>query len=368
MTALEGGVGALGDRERAGRADDRAAEPRRERRPHRRRRASLYGGTYNQLHYTFPKLGVEVSFIDDPDDLDAWTAAIRPNTKAFYGESIGNPKGDILDFEGVADGRARQRHPARHRQHARDRRTSCQPLQHGADIVVHSATKFIGGHGTSIGGIIVDGGKFDYVGQRPLPELHRARPELPRPRVLAAARAAAARAVHPQGAAAVPARHRRRRSSPFNSFLFLQGLETLSLRMERHSQNALAVAQWLEARDEVEWVAYPGLKSSQWNERAKKYLPQRAGRDRRVRHQGRPRGRARASSTASSCSATSPTSATCAASRSTPRRTTHSSSTPSEQATTGRDARPRAAVGRHRDARRHPRRPRRRVPRRQGRA
>ena len=172
--------------------------------------ASLYGGTYNQLHYTFPKLGVEVSFIDDPDDLDAWKDAIRPNTRAFYGESIGNPKGDIFDFEGVVGDRARRQDPARHRQHARDARTSLNPLQRGADIVVHSATKFIGGHGTSIGGIIVDGGKFDYVAQRPVRQLHRARPELPRPRVLGAARAAAPGAVHPEGAPAVPARHRRR--------------------------------------------------------------------------------------------------------------------------------------------------------------
>ena len=124
--------------------------------------ASLYGGTYNQLHYTFPKLGVEVSFIDDPDDLDAWRAAIRPNTKALYGEIIGNPKGDIFDLEGVSAVAHDARHPARDRQHARD----AVPLPAaalGADIVVHSATKFIGGHGTSIGGIIVDGGKFDYV-------------------------------------------------------------------------------------------------------------------------------------------------------------------------------------------------------------
>ena len=215
MTALEGGVGALAT------ASGQAAQTiallnLAENGGHIVSIASLYGGTYNQLHYTFPKLGIEVSFVDDPDDLDAWQAAIRPNTKAFYGESIGNPKGDIFDFEGVVEGRARQRHPARHRQHARDRRTCCQPLRHGADIVVHSATKFIGGHGTSIGGIIVDGGKFDYVGERPVPRLHRARPELPRPGVLAAARAAAARAVHPQGSAPVPARHRardRRRST-----------------------------------------------------------------------------------------------------------------------------------------------------------
>ena len=206
MTALEGGVGALAT------ASGQAAQTvallnLAENGGHIVSSASLYGGTYNQLHYTFPKLGIEVSFIDDPDDLDAWTAAIRPNTRAFYGESIGNPKGDIFDFEGVSKVAHDNNIPL-----VIDNTLAtpylCQPLEHGADIVVHSATKFIGGHGTSIGGIIVDGGKFDYVASGRFAELHRARPELPRPRVLAAARAAAARAVHPQGAAAVPARHR----------------------------------------------------------------------------------------------------------------------------------------------------------------
>ena len=125
--------------------------------------ASLYGGTYNQLHYTFPKLGVEVSFIDDPDDLDAWRAAIRPNTRAFYGETIGNPKGDMLDFEGISAVAHENGIPF-----VVDNTVAtpylCQPLRHGADVITYSATKFIGGHGTSIGGVIVDGGKFDYAG------------------------------------------------------------------------------------------------------------------------------------------------------------------------------------------------------------
>ena len=120
--------------------------------------ASLYGGTYNLLHYTFPKLGVEVTFIDDPDDLDAWRAAIRPNTKAFYGETHRQPEGRRLRLRGRLRDRARQRHPARDRQHARVA-VPVPAAEHGADIVVHSATKFIGGHGTSIGGIIVDGGQ-----------------------------------------------------------------------------------------------------------------------------------------------------------------------------------------------------------------
>ena len=159
--------------------------------------ASLYGGTYNQLHYTFPKLGIEVSFIDDPDDLDAWKTAIRPNTKAFYGESIGNPKGDIFDFEGVSK-IAHDNDIPLVIDNTLASPALIQPLRHGADVVVHSATKFIGGHGTSIGGVIVDSGSFDYVGQRPLPRLHRARPELPRPRVRPAAARAAARDVHPE--------------------------------------------------------------------------------------------------------------------------------------------------------------------------
>jgi O-acetylhomoserine (thiol)-lyase len=237
--------------------------------------ASLYGGTYNQLHYTFPKLGVEVSFIDDPDDLDAWRAAIRPNTKAFYGEIIGNPKGDIFDLEGIAGVGHDNGIPL-----VIDNTLAtpylCRPLEHGADIVVHSATKFIGGHGTSIGGIIVDGGKFDYVASgrfpgftEPDPSYHglvfSQLPEELRPaQYILKCRLQYQRDVGPA-------------ISPFNSFLFLQGLETLSLRMERHSQNALAVAQWLEARDEVEWVKYPGLASSPWNERAKKYLPNGCG-------------------------------------------------------------------------------------------
>ena len=274
LAALEGGVGALGT------ASGQAAQTiallnLAENGGHIVASSSLYGGTYNQLHYTFPKLGVEVSFIDDPDDLDAWKKAIRPNTRAFYGESIGNPKGDILDFEGIAAIAHDSGIPF-----VVDNTLASpyllNPLQWGADIIVHSATKFIGGHGTSIGGVIVDGGKFDYVASgrfanftEPDPSYHGlVFSELPEPlrpaQYILKARLQYQRDI---GAAL----------SPFNSFLFLQGLETLSLRMERHSQNALAVAKWLGARDEVEWVAYPGLASSRWNDRAKKYLPRGQG-------------------------------------------------------------------------------------------
>jgi O-acetylhomoserine (thiol)-lyase len=237
--------------------------------------ASLYGGTYNQLHYTFPKMGIEVSFVEDPDDLDAWKAAIRPNTKAFYGESIGNPKGDIFDFEGVSKVAHDNKIPL-----VIDNTLASpallQPLKHGADVVVHSATKFIGGHGTSIGGVIVDGGEFDYPGSGRFPGFTEPDPsyhglvfaELP-PELRPAMFVLKCRLQYLRDIGASIA--------PFNSFLFLQGLQTLSLRMERHSQNALAVAEWLEGRDEVEWVAYPGLKSSKWKKRADKYLPNGKG-------------------------------------------------------------------------------------------
>src|SRR6476660_3353486 len=274
MTALEGGVGSLAVASGQA-AQFQALMNLAENGGHIVSSASLYGGTYNQLHYTFPKLGVEVSFIDDPDDLDAWRAAIRPNTKALYGETIGNPKGDIFDFEGVAG----VAHDARIPLVIDNTLASpylSQPLRWGADIVVHSATKFIGGHGTSIGGIIVDGGKFDYEGSGRFPNFTEPEPsyhglafsQLPEAlwpaRYILKARLTYQRDI---GAA----------MSPFNAFLMIQGLETLSLRMERHSENALAVAKWLEARDEVQWVYYPGLESSPWHARAQQYLTNGSG-------------------------------------------------------------------------------------------
>ncbi len=274
VAALEGGIGALATASGMA-AQTIALMNLAENGGHIVSSASLYGGTYSQLHYTFPKMGVEVSFVDDPDDLDAWAGAIRPNTKAFYGETIGNPKGDILDIAGISDIAHANGIPL-----VIDNTLAspylCNPLAHGADIVTHSATKFIGGHGTSIGGIIVDGGAFDYEGSGRFPNFTEpdmsyhglAFSGLPEglwpARYILKARLTYMRDI---GAAI----------SPFNAFLMLQGLETLSLRMERHSQNALAVAQWLESKDEVEWVAYPGLESSNWRARAQEYLPNGCG-------------------------------------------------------------------------------------------
>ena len=236
MTALEGGVGALAV------ASGQAAQTLAllnlaENGGHIVSSTSLYGGTYNQLHYTFPKMGIEVSFVD-PDDLAGWKKAIRPNTKAFYGESIGNPKGDVFDFEGVAKIAHDNGIPL-----VIDNTLASpyliQPLSHGANVVVHSATKFIGGHGTSIGGVIIDGGSFDYVASgrfpgftEPDPSYHglvfSQLPEELRPaQYILKARLQYQRDIGPA-------------ISPFNAFLFLQGLQTLSIRMERHSQNAIA--------------------------------------------------------------------------------------------------------------------------------
>ncbi len=216
--------------------------------------AALYGGTYNLLHYTLPKLGIETTFIDDPDDLDAWQAAIRPNTKAFYGETIGNPRNDVLDLEGVS-GVAHDNGVPLIVDNTVATPYLIRPFEWGADIVVHSATKFIGGHGTSIGGLIVDAGSFDFGAAsdrfpqftEPDPSYHGLAywPALGAGSYIIKARIQLLRDI---GAA----------TTPFNSFLFLQGLETLSLRMERHISNAKAVADYLAAHDQVVSVQYAG--------------------------------------------------------------------------------------------------------------
>jgi len=237
--------------------------------------SSLYGGTFNLFHYTFPKLGIQVSFVDNPDDPEAWRREIRPNTKAFFGESIGNPKGDVFDFEGVSAVAHAAGIPL-----VIDNTLATpyllRPLEHGADIVIHSATKFIGGHGTSIGGVIVDGGRFNYEASGRFPQFSEPDPSYhglvfsQLPEALFPARFALRARV-------TLLRDLGNAVAPFNAFLFLQGLETLSLRLERHSSNALAVARWLEGRGDVARVVYPGLASSPWHGRAQRYLPKGQG-------------------------------------------------------------------------------------------
>lgn len=228
--------------------------------------AALYGGTYNLLHYTLPKYGIETTFIDDMDNPEAWAAAVRPNTKMFYGETIGNPKNNVLDIAAIAAVAHDAGVPL-----VVDNTVATpfliNPLDHGADIVVHSATKFIGGHGTSIAGVIVDGGSFEFSDgdkypnyNEPDPSYHGLTywPMLGAGSFIAKARVQLLRDLGPA-------------ISPFNAFQILQGLETLSLRMERHVQNAQAVAEWLEAHAQVESVNYSGLTSSPWHDLATKY-------------------------------------------------------------------------------------------------
>jgi O-acetylhomoserine (thiol)-lyase len=240
----------------------------------------LYGGTYNLLHYTFPKLGIEVSFVEDPDDLDSWRAAARPTTKAFFGETISNPYQDVLDIEGVA-GVAHEVGVPLVVDNTVATPFLIRPLEWGADVVVHSATKFLGGHGTAVAGVIVDGGRFDYT-QQPdrFPGFNTPDPSYnglvygrdlgvgsPLGANLSFILKARVQLLRDIGAAV----------SPFNAFLIAQGLETLSLRMERHVANARAVAEWLQGRDEVERVAWASLPSSPWAERAAKYAPRGSG-------------------------------------------------------------------------------------------
>jgi O-acetylhomoserine (thiol)-lyase len=233
---------------------------------------NLYGGTYNLFHYTFQRLGIKVNFVKS-NDLQALEKAITAKTKAVYAESIGNPKLDVADLEGIAAVAHKHGIPF-----VLDNTVSpyiLRPIDFGVDIVVYSATKFIGGHGTSMGGLIVDSGKFDWTkGKFPLiadpePSYHGLN---------------FVEALKPNGniayiikARVVLLRDLGPALSPFNSFLFLQGLETLHLRMPRHSENALAVAQYLEKNPKVSWVNYPGLAKSPEKTRVGKYLKKGAG-------------------------------------------------------------------------------------------
>jgi O-acetylhomoserine (thiol)-lyase len=237
---------------------------------------SLYGGTYNLFHYTLPKMGIEVSFVEDPDDLDSWRAAVRPNTKAFFGESISNPKNDILDIEQVAAVAHEVGVPL-----IIDNTVATpyliRPLEWGADVVVHSATKYLGGHGTAIAGAIVDGGTFDYA-QYPdrFPNYNTPDPSyhgLVYARDLGVGSAFGANLSFILKARVQLLRDIGAAASPFNAFLISQGIETLSLRVQRHSDSALAIATWLEGRNDVLSVNYAGLASSPWHALAQKYAP-----------------------------------------------------------------------------------------------
>src|ERR1700728_2529618 len=234
--------------------------------------ASLYGGTYNLFHYTFPKLGIETTFVENPDDLEEWAAAIRPNTKAFFAETLGNPKGDVLNFEGVSKVAHDHKIPL-----VVDNTLAtpflCRPFEHGADIVVHSATKFLAGHGNSLGGVVVESGKFDWSQGGRFPSLTEPEPAYHGLKFFEnfgdfaftmKARAVALRDFGPALA-------------PMNAFLTITGVETLHVRMGRHVENARKVAEFLSQHPKVAWVSYASLKTSAHYKLAQKYLPKGAG-------------------------------------------------------------------------------------------
>ena len=240
----------------------------------------LYGGTYNLLHHSLPRLGIQVSFVEDPDDLDSWRAAVRPTTKAFYGETISNPYQDVLDIEGVAAVAHDAGVPL-----IVDNTVATpyllRPLEHGADVVVHSATKFLGGHGTVVAGVIVDGGRFDFAADPArFPGFNTPDPSyngLVYARDLGVGSPLGANLAYILKARVQLLRDLGAAVSPFNAFLVAQGIETLSLRMERHVENAQRVAAWLEAHEDVERVAYASLPSSPWHDLAARYTPTGSG-------------------------------------------------------------------------------------------
>lgn len=234
---------------------------------------ALYGGTYNLFHHTLPKYGITVSFVSDPADPAAWQKEVRPNTKAFFAESIANPKNEILDITAVADVAHKNGVPL-----IIDNTVATpyliRPFEHGADIVVHSATKYIGGHGTAIAGVIVDSGKFDWSKDpKKYPQYNTPDPSY-HGLVYAEALGELAFILR---ARIVLLRDLGAAVAPFNAFLIAQGLETLSLRIERHIQNTQAVAEWLTGRDEVLEVNYAGLPSSKWYKLGQKYAPKGTG-------------------------------------------------------------------------------------------
>ena len=232
----------------------------------------LYGGTYNQFKVTFPRLGINVKFVDGDDPAD-FEKLIDPKTKALYIETIGNPRLNVPDINAIAEAAHRHGIPLIVDNTFGAAGFLAKPIEHGADIIVASATKWIGGHGTSIGGVIVDSGNFDWgngnfpIFTDPAPGYHGLNfnevfgkgSQFGNIAFIIRARVEGLRDLGPA-------------LSPFNAFLFLQGLETLSLRIERHNSNALKLAQWLEENPLIDWVWYPGLKSHPYHENAKKYL------------------------------------------------------------------------------------------------
>ena len=241
---------------------------------------SLYGGTYNLFHYTLKKFGIDVTFVENPDDPESWRKAVRPNTKAFFGETISNPKNDLLDIETVAKIAHENGVPL-----IVDNTVATpfliRPFEHGADVVVHSATKFLSGHGNSVVGAIVDSGNFDYAKQaakfpgfnQPDPSYHG----LVYAQALGVGSAFGANLSYIFKIRLTLLRDTGAAVSPFNAWLLAQGLETLSLRIERHVQNAQAVAEFLASHPQVEKVNYANLPTSPWNALAKKYAPHGTG-------------------------------------------------------------------------------------------
>ncbi len=241
---------------------------------------SLYGGTYNLFHYTLPKFGIEVTFVEDPNDPESWKKAVKPNTKAFFGETIANPKNEILDIRAVADIAHSVGVPL-----IVDNTVATpyliKPIDFGADVVVHSATKFLSGHGNAVVGAIIDAGKFDYAQyQDRFPGFNKPDPSyhgLVYSQALGVGSAFGANLSYIFKIRLQLLRDVGAAVSPFNAWLLAQGLETLSLRIERHIENTKAVAAFLEAHPDVEEVNYAGLASSPWHALAKKYAPKGSG-------------------------------------------------------------------------------------------
>jgi O-acetylhomoserine (thiol)-lyase len=270
IAALEGGVGALATASGAA-AVTYAIQNIANAGDHIVSANTLYGGTYNLFAHTLKDFGIDVTFVD-PDVEGSFEQAIRPNTKALFFETLGNPNSSLIDIEAVADLAHKNGIPL-----IIDNTFATpyllRPFEYGADVVVHSATKFIGGHGTSIGGVLVDGGKFDWAASGKFPGLSEPNPSYHGVRFTEAAGAAA----YITKARVILLRDTGAALSPFNSFLFLQGLETLSLRVERHVENTLKVIDFLKNHPQVEKVNHPSLPESPYHELYQRYFPQGGG-------------------------------------------------------------------------------------------